>query len=50
MAISNKENHDGIFKKISLDGSKRIEREQDLSPYPYVPKEKLKLMRAKTRF
>lgn len=50
MCEHNKVNHDGIFKKVSFnDGSKRLDHDDDLSPFPYIPKEKLKMMKAKTK-
>lgn len=50
MCEHNKVNHDGIFKKVSFnDGSKRLDREGDLSPFPYIPKEKLKMIKSKTK-
>jgi hypothetical protein len=48
---SNKENHDGIFKKISFGDGPRKEdgSEGDLSPFPYIPRAKLRLMKARTK-
>lgn len=52
MGESNKtNNHDGIFKKVSFnEGSKRLDQDEDASPFPYVPKQKLKMIKAKTKF